>query len=127
MDEFIQMAVSELGFSKASAQMATVDLLRMIVDRLEQREAEELLQEFPEIRGMLDQAEGKGVVAMLRRLQRAVGLEEDLNQIMYRVDRGAESLGPFIHLFVDVLKANVVNNLAARILAQYQALDESLY
>ncbi|MCP4289793.1 MAG: hypothetical protein GY792_36130 [Gammaproteobacteria bacterium] len=126
MEDFIRMAVEKLGFPEEAARVATVDLLQMIVDHVGAVEAEELLWEFPEIQGMLEQAQSRGVSGVMRKVRSVLGLYEDISAIMLNVDRGAESLRPFMRLFVGFLKANTGGNLAARILGQFQALDESL-
>ena len=126
MDEFIHLAVEKLGFPEKSARVATADLLLLMINHLERSEVEELLQAFPDIHELLVQARGRGISGMLRKLRLKFGPEPDLSTIMYRIDRGAESLGPFLQLFVGFLKANAGNHLAARILSQFQTLDESL-
>lgn len=126
MDEFIRMAVEKLGFPEEAARVATGDLLQMIVDHIGVVEAAELLREFPEIQGMLNQTQSRGISGVMRKMRSVLGLNEDLSAIMLHVDRGAESLRPFVGLFVSFLKANTEGNLAARILGQFPALDESL-
>ncbi|MCP5418724.1 MAG: hypothetical protein H6965_16720 [Chromatiaceae bacterium] len=126
MDEFISLAVEKLGFPEVSARKVTAELLRLILDHVETEEAEELLQTFPEIAELVEGMQRSWFSKVIDKLRRIFGLVPDLQQLMLCIDRGEESLRPFLQLFVDYLKAHAGNNLVPRILSQYQQLDESL-
>ncbi len=134
MNEFIQMAVSNLGLSEDSATSATGGLLQLIKKQVGGEDADQLLQNFPGSGELLDKATGAasggGLGGLLSsvgsmfggKLGAVAGLAGTLGSSGLSTDK----FGPFLDLFVGFVKDKASPELVERILTQLPELKKLL-
>ena len=135
MDEFIQLAVNNLGLSESTARTATGGLLQSIQNQVGGEDARQLMLQLPGsealIKNLASQSESRecgGLVSKIGILFGGkVSAATGLVGILDETGLGVDEIGPFTSLFVYYLKGKVSYKLVDRILGRLPELQRMLY
>lgn len=124
MNEFIQMAASNLGLSEDSARSATDGLLQWIQKQVDGQDADQLMQQLHGSQKLLEKASKGTSIRGLRRLASKINAifggnidaTAGLIGVLSKAGLSVEKFGPFASIFVDFLKKNADIDLVGRVL-----------
>lgn len=132
MNEFIQMATSNLGLSEDSARSATSGLLQLIQEQVGGDAAKQLMQQLPGSQGLLEKASGEtlstglgGVVSKIGSMFGGnLGVSAGVIGILGKAGLSADKIGPFASLFVEFLRNKAGAGPVDRVLDRLPELKE---
>ncbi|MEN8179241.1 MAG: DUF2780 domain-containing protein [Pseudomonadota bacterium] len=134
INEFIQMAVSNLDLSEDTARSATGGILQLIQEQVGGEDASQLMQQLPGSQELVDSVSGGSSGSGLGGLVSKVGsmFGGDLGSaagllgMLGNSGLSADKLGPFASLFVGFLKNKADGGLVQQILDKLPELKEIL-
>lgn len=135
MDEFIQLAVDNLGLSEDTARTATGGLLQSIQNQVGGEAARQLLLQLPGSEDLIESlameptdGESGGLISKMGTLFGGkVGAATGLVGILDETGLEVDKIVPFASLFVYYLKSQVSTELVERILRRLPELQKMLY
>ncbi|MDJ0806645.1 MAG: DUF2780 domain-containing protein [Gammaproteobacteria bacterium] len=134
INDFIQMAVSNLDLSEDTARSATGGLLQMIQDKVGGDEASQLMEQLPGSQELMsiasDGNSGGGLGGLVSQVGSMLGgnLGSAAGLLGMLGDAGlsADKLGPFASLFVGFLKDRIDSGVVDQIMEKLPELQELL-
>jgi hypothetical protein len=135
MDEFIQLAINNLGLSESTARTAAGGLLKSIQNQVGGEDARQLMLQLPGsealVKNLATQSESKESGGLVSKIGFFFGGNVDaatgLVGILDETGLGVDKIGPFTSLFVYYLKGKVNYKLVDRILRRMPELQRMLY
>ena len=132
MNDFIQMAVGNLGLSEDSARSATGGLLQLIQSQVGGDDARHLLNQLPGSQELLNTASagssGGGLGGLVSKIGGMfggkAGAAAGIVGILDKTGLGVGKIGPFASLFVNFLRDKAGTDLVDRVLNKLPELKK---